>query len=456
MKKLVVFFLIIGGLILAVFISNKKDKFLINNNALISYYAESESGTGVYEKQDGTTWPDGYVLNEEKSTCDNGSILSWDSSTNSVVVTASKGDKCKIYLDKNDYYLNKKILEDNSNLSSRTNFDSIFVQNANETLYSVEGNRTEDINGDGKGEIVYYFAGNTRNNWVKFGKNEKDEDLYWRIIRINEDKSVRLLYVGTSVNSTTAYVGTSVFSNLINDHKYVGYMYGTTGEMSDNRTNENDSEIKKINDAWYENTLLIKKDDKSFTYDSYISKTAIYCNDRSSDRSEFSSYMRLNNYGGGIQPSYRCGVKKDGTLSSDADIQDKFTVSDTSGNGDLKYPIGLMTADEIAFAGGLYENSLSSPYAYYYLNANDESVTGTLAWWTITPRFLYGNSAVSNFIISGSGNPGYLGYVYNNRGPYGVRPVVSLKSCVTWKNGNGSSSLPYEVFIGNSCAISDN
>ena len=70
-----------------------------NDKTLISYYVETGEGTGVYEKQEGATWPEGYVLNEEKSSCDNGSTLSWDSETNSVVVTSNKKDSCKDYFD---------------------------------------------------------------------------------------------------------------------------------------------------------------------------------------------------------------------------------------------------------------------------------------------------------------------------------------------------------------------
>ena len=102
MKKVVISFLIIGVITSLGIIDSKyynKDKN--NDNTLISYYVETGEGTGVYEKQEGTTWPEGYVLNEEKSSCDNGSTLSWDSSTNSVVVTANKEDSCKVYMDKN-------------------------------------------------------------------------------------------------------------------------------------------------------------------------------------------------------------------------------------------------------------------------------------------------------------------------------------------------------------------
>ena len=104
MKKVVISFLIIGVITSLGIIGSKyfnKDKKLDSDKTSISYYVETGEGTGVYEKQDGTTWPEGYVLNEEKSSCDNGSTLSWDSETNSVVVTANMEDSCKVYMDKN-------------------------------------------------------------------------------------------------------------------------------------------------------------------------------------------------------------------------------------------------------------------------------------------------------------------------------------------------------------------
>lgn len=102
LKKIVISFFVVGVIISLGIVSSKyfnNDENLISDKTLISYYVETGEGTGIYEKQDDTTWPEGYVLNEEKSTCDNGSTLSWDSSTNSVVVTSNKKDSCKVYFD---------------------------------------------------------------------------------------------------------------------------------------------------------------------------------------------------------------------------------------------------------------------------------------------------------------------------------------------------------------------
>ena len=96
-----------------------------------------------------------------------------------------------------------------------------------------------------------------------------------------------------------------------------------------------------------------------------------------------------------------------------------------------------MTADEIVFAGGKY--STDAP-AYYYHNAVGGSVTGSTSWWTMSPRSCGGSSSAVFPVVS-SGN---LGNAYVG-GELGVRPVLSLKSCVKWKSGNGTSDNPYTV-----------
>ena len=66
----------------------------------------------------------------------------------------------------------------------------------------------------GKTDDVYYFSGNSLNNWVKFGKNKSGDELYWRIIRINEDSGVRMLYSGTSPATQEAYIDISTYSDV--------------------------------------------------------------------------------------------------------------------------------------------------------------------------------------------------------------------------------------------------
>ena len=103
LKKFMIIFLIVGVVVSLGIIGSRyfnSSEKLSNDKTLISYYVETGEGTGVYEKQDGMTWPEGYVFNEEKSSCDNGSALSWDINNSSVIVNSKSNEICKIYFDK--------------------------------------------------------------------------------------------------------------------------------------------------------------------------------------------------------------------------------------------------------------------------------------------------------------------------------------------------------------------
>ena len=318
--------------------------------------------------------------------------------------------------------LASKILEDNPTIGTRTDFSTPFTTNTANTLYKATENGTD----------VYYFAGQDTtstpiNNWVKFGKNSSNQDLYWRIIRTNADGSIRLLYHGTSITATDAYIGKSKFNEKYNDSMYVGYMYGTSGSQESNRTNTNDSTIKTAIDTWYANNMT--------SYTKYLSTTAVYCNDRevgsgtysaTGSSFKYAAYTRLET---NKTPTYDC-----------TNDNDKFTVDASTGNGKLTYPIALMTADEIAYAGGVYS---TNALMWYYTNSSLASSTGGIGWWSLSPYTWDGYYAYSLF-VRGSGDPGYLNYdiVDNLRG---VRPAVSLKACVKYRTGNGTSETPYEI-----------
>ena len=306
-----------------------------------------------------------------------------------------------------------QLLADKSTKLTRTDFSKVLTTDNTKTLYT----------GTENGTTVYYFAGNATDNWVKFGKNASNQDLYWRIIRTNSDGSVRLLYHGTSTTATDAYIGESDFnSGPDNNIAYVSYMYGSTGSIANARTNQTKSStIKTTIDNWYKSNLEAKG------YTKYLSTTAVYCNDRStSDNTFFGAQTRLD---ANKTPSYDCSV-----------TEDKFTVDTSTGNGKLTYPIALMTADEVSFAGGVL--TTNAPTWYYY-NSVKVSSTGETFWWLLSPFYWYHSSA-RVFGVYGSSNPGYLSnnFVYST---YGVRPAISLKSCIKYSTGDGSASDPYTI-----------
>ena len=282
----------------------------------------------------------------------------------------------------------------------------------------------------------YYFRGAVKNNYVQFANK------CWRIVRINGDGSVKLVLhndntsnasspCASSNNSTTAafarYSGssyTSVFNSNYNDNAYIGFMYGTVGasDYASTHANTNKSDILKNLETWYTNNLT--------SYESKLADT-IWCNDKSTvsgglgygtNATDYGAYNRLAST---KQPTLKCPNDNNGGKLS------KFTVDDTkNGNGNLTYKIGLLTADEIAFAGSIaYTYNRST-----YLQEN----TGTTWWWSLSPGYFNGSHADVWRVRSG-----YLGS-YSVDFDDGLRPVISLISS-TNVTGDGTSENPYVV-----------
>ena len=320
-----------------------------------------------------------------------------------------------------------QILNDNPTRSTRSNnnngtndFATPLTATTTGTLFT----STESITGitDSPKE-VYYYAGNTTNNWVKFA------GLYWRIIRTNHDSSIRLLYVGTSHDTTDGNIGTSKFNISDNSPKYAGYKYGEDTSLDTIRNNTTDSTIKTFIDSWYETNLT--------NYTKYLSTSAVYCNDRSLGTGQTYSASADFNFA----PYYRMDYDTDGTSANPSyncsDVRDAFSVENT--NAKLDYPVSLMTADEIAFAGGVANQTMNTSYAWFISNSVGTQVS--TYWWSLSPSNWFNGYA---FVwVWYSGNT-YLddNYVVHTDA---VRPAISLKSCTLYSTGDGTSESPYEI-----------
>ena len=395
-----------------------------------------------------------YVSTEEDQSADMGKKLG-----GTLAIEESTG-KPEIY---------DKLLADNPTIKTRTDFSTTFTETNVNTLYKAKENNTD----------VYYFAGDARNNWVKFGTwqedksivvgylddvsngniakefnnisecnsdgkygnceeiviSKKGDPMYWRVIRTNEDGSIRLLYSGTSPETQTGFIGTSAINNeQVVDPLYLGYMYGTSGSLENNRTNENSSTLKTYIDTWYKSNLV--------NYTKYLSTTAVYCNDRTLSVSypnyvigEWMGFAGSDRLETNKAPSYNC-----------AKTEDKFTTDSSVGNGKLTYPIALMTADEVAYAGGVFYTESKYPFYWVYNNADNISITNSIIWWTMTPNFGSPNLSTGGgswFGVNTTkpgriGNPGRID-------PLAVRPVISLKADMVYKSGDGSAEAPYEI-----------
>ena len=266
----------------------------------------------------------------------------------------------------------------------------------------------------------YYYRGSVRNNYVQFA------GFYWRIIRINGDGSIRLLYAGTTKDAagTNAQIGTRQFNSQRNLPLYVGYMYGNSAgsSLTEVNANTNDSTIKSYLDSWYSTNLS--------EYANYIADSG-FCNDR--------TLSTRSNNGNGVQTNVttyyaaygRYYTNYNPTLTCPDASNDLFTVSETDGNQALTYPIGLITIDELMLAGARngYVNKLYYPFSGY-------------RYWTMSPGYFNSDyTAAIEFYLSSDG------IAFNNWVTYtfGVRPVINLRSDVQISGGIGTQNEPFVV-----------
>ena len=252
----------------------------------------------------------------------------------------------------------------------------------------------------------YYFVDTAENNYVYFA------GYYWRIIRINGNGTIRMIYQGTTYDSTGRDAAIEYGTFMIGDNSYIGYMTGTLGATTyaDTHSNSTDSENKKIIDKWYKENIV------ATSYEDYIAD-AIYCNDRSlysgtgigTSTTEYAFTDRLSN----ASPTLKC-----------SNVNDRFTTSSKLGNGKLTYPVGLITADELMYAGA---GNDSNTYIYLYIN---------YPFYTMTPL---DNGTIAAFTYGAKIGMDSSTYVDGS-----LRPVISLKGDAII-SGNGTADNPFKV-----------
>ena len=352
----------------------------------------------------------------------------------------------------------QKILEDNElqeektnmfNYASNGNYTNSSFEQLNDPEYITNGlYSSEDEDG-----TSYYFRGAVENNNVQFGEYTSDyyvynyssiyfqslascqeynsscsesnkvklasagDKMYWKIIRINGDGSLRLIYNGTSTNPvdgfengdlTNSYaIGVSPYNLNSNDLKYTGYTY-------DNGT---DSFIKKEVDTWYKNTL------GSSSYDSKVS-SGRFCSDSSGYEyneiygdNAFASFNRvLAMITGGVNsPTLKCP-----------------STSESYG-GSYRLKAGLITVDELVLAGEIYGFMGTDTYL--------ESIPDAF-YWTMTPAFSENERSQVWLAYGGYG----LVWQPNDDSTYvDVRPVINVTTDNGFTSGDGTTSNPYII-----------
>ena len=367
----------------------------------------------------------GYKLDTEKSECTNGVIPKWDyalwefrANYSNYNATDYTRTRCNLYFAKENTIstaLGDLIVNSYTPDFSKSACDDETCESHEKGIFMAEDD-------DG---TSYYYRGSVENNYVKFA------GYYWRIIRINGNGSIRIIYDGTSAHdngesSEDRMYGTSHFNQTYTDNMYVGYMY-TGGEAHGLGTS---STIKTANDNFYTSQLA--------SYANYIENNSGFCGDRST----------LNNQssvGTGTVSTYYKGYLRVSTSTPSLKCEntnDYYTVSSASfGNKALTYPIGLITADEVLLSGssgGVFDGA----YNYQKKTLNSYLSNG-IEFWTMTPAGYYNqfgwndwHSTIFAVIVSGGLDDDFTGNTD------GLRPVINLKSTLKF-TGDGTKTNPY-------------
>ena len=253
---------------------------------------------------------------------------------------------------------------------------------------------------DWTGGTSYYYTGKP-NNWVSFA------GFYWRIIRINGDGSIRMIYQGTSANTTGTgtQIGTSAFNSSSDNRTYVGLVYDGSTQHG---YGTNSTIMNRLN-TWYTNNLA--------SYEvGYIDTKTGFCSDRNIE----SGYNFTD-----IHIDYSAADRNNGPASLRCHDDDILS----QGNGKLPNPIGLATIDEAVLTGITMSNPITGSYLYTEQD-----------YWTMSPSvFDYGVSYV--YTVSDYG--GIFSNFVSDSAP-GIRPVINLRADVQI-TGEGTSTNPFKV-----------
>ena len=422
MKKIIILISIVFCFLLISYIlkdesfSLTEENIKLNQNNTLAFYIQKEENSEEYTSS--SDIPDsnsGYVFTHY--TCNDETVITFDHENWALEISniQSGTTKCSMYFDFNN--IKNYILSDNQIVENEPSFTSAESSNLTGYLY-----QTEDNEG-----ISYYYRGNVTNNYVSFA------GFYWRIIRINGDGSVRIIYQGKNADATgtDTQIGNINWNSSYNDNAYEGYMYGVAGSTSYDAThaNTNNSTIKEELDTWYKNNLI--------NYNEYLDGNSGFCNDRQIAKTSYNNHGTLG-YGNNAtsyapaervwgtnwsvleeeKPTLKCGKE-----------EDIFTTEDSSkGNKALIYPIGLLTIDEVIYAGAFIEESNNTYYLYTGQN-----------YWVMSPGNFDGTRA-RIFMVNNTGSF----QTDNANSSLGIRPVINLKANLKF-TGSGTISDPYIV-----------
>ncbi len=376
-----------------------------------------------------------------------------------------KGTKCYIYFDS----LVKEMLGKlETSKGSKYTIDAMpnpITGPYDESTENPEGKEKLYTSPDNYG-TSYVFRGNNDdvNNWVTFANHT------WRIIRINGDGTLRLIFqcaepnCETTEGETTNATTSAYKSAPYDDNTYIGYYYGTAKseeypnpKYEEAHSNTTPSNIAEAVQTWYNGIGSMSG------YTDYLEGSTGWCNDRTVVKNVFNGYngdgtgetatgyapisrlMTTDRWRKNQYSTLKCGVKMSETSPSDVEGFKSFdeidlnslkrdlftTIGSNVGNQSLDVPAALITSDEVMMVGG-FGGTASTDY-WLYTNQY---------YWTMSPsRYNVTGKLVHVFrVLNGGDLNGFA--VYGN---HGVRPVINLKSNIEFSGGNGKSGSPFVV-----------
>ena len=387
-------------------ITNNKINTTSNTNTLTMMY-ETGPNTGEYQVSSDTTWPqEGYIFNEELSSCENGSTLTWNDETKSVVLSVGVSDKCYVYFDVYAPIFSDYIIND------------IYTTDGENGLYYHDGVGSYTNADQEAGDNSYRFSGANPNNYVCFGSDEETcpNDNLYRIIGVfnGQVKLIKSDYTTSAMLGTDGrdYYGTysydtSNYKGSMDTSTIAAYRWNYDTSVSTYGSNNwTTSEFNKINlNTNYWNYL-------GSTWQNLIAQTTWHLGGMTSSSNTAKAFYdgERNNVGYGSNPT---------------------TYTDEIG---LMYPSDYgYAANPDAWTTNLssYNNSTITTNNWMYMGATE---------WTITPISSYSSSV---FFVNSSGNLSY----YNAFDGAAARPVFYLKSNVALQGGSGTSNDPYRLAV---------
>ncbi len=429
-------------------------------------------GDDCYERKE-IVPENGYKLNNERTYCevkeqklenDNKVDITYKKGLLTFAKVKEQGTKCYLYFDslgeKDSSHVLAK-LDRTAEPGTVDGFEAIDT-----TEHTGSNGKTIMYSDEDDFGTTYYFRGKVKDNWVQYGKTSNNQNIYWRIIRINGDGSIRLIYagVGTDANSLTdneGYTGnknsqfadvTYSFDGQYSNNRYVGFQFvnndahGTFSSNGETTTAAGNSKPLTNLYTWFETNLLDEWNDGN----GQIDTNAGFCNDRRNSKNSgtkwgdetddggkgstqtyYGAWLRLRNTP--KIPTFKCKeIDKDYFTYLEAEERETINFEKTTaGTKSLKYPIGMITADEVVYAGG-YINEWNK---LYYLYTGED-------YWTMSPYEFNGSHAL---VLRVDAAGAYLeeSSVWSN-GIF-LRPVINLRSGTKFTRGSGLYNDPYVV-----------